>query len=275
MTEVNRGEAPERQTATNLIPGLCSITFRPLTSEEVIERVVRAGLAGIEWGGDIHVPHGDLARAQAVARRCADAGVSITSYGSYWNAGDSEANGLPFAAVAETAAALGAPVVRVWAGTRDARTASTADRREVAGNLLRAAAIAQGLGLRIACEFHDGTVTSTGESTRCLLVEEAAHPALGCYWQPPHAESLAVCLDSLITVSPWLTHVHVFHWWPSAAERRPLDEGWERWRAYIAAMPPATTPRAALLEYLPDDLPGTLAREAATLRQLLEVKCPR
>ena len=37
---------------------LCSVTFRALTPEEVLELAARAELDAIEWGGDVHVPCG-------------------------------------------------------------------------------------------------------------------------------------------------------------------------------------------------------------------------
>ena len=40
--------------------GLVSITFRELNPLEIIRLVSKAGLDGIEWGGDVHVPHGDI-----------------------------------------------------------------------------------------------------------------------------------------------------------------------------------------------------------------------
>ena len=46
--------------------GLVSVTFRKLTPEKIIELVSEAGLNAIEWGGDVHVPHGDLKRAAEV-----------------------------------------------------------------------------------------------------------------------------------------------------------------------------------------------------------------
>jgi 3-dehydroshikimate dehydratase len=49
-------------------PGLVSVTFRKLTPVEVAGLVKKGGLKSIEWGGDIHVPHGDLARRA----RCAN-----------------------------------------------------------------------------------------------------------------------------------------------------------------------------------------------------------
>lgn len=39
--------------------GLCSITFRDKTVDEVITLVKKADLDAIEWGSDIHVPGDD------------------------------------------------------------------------------------------------------------------------------------------------------------------------------------------------------------------------
>ena len=44
-----------------IYPGLVSVTFRKLSPEEIVQLVVSSGLKGIEWGGDIHLPHGILA----------------------------------------------------------------------------------------------------------------------------------------------------------------------------------------------------------------------
>ena len=49
--------------------GLCSVTLRARSIAEVVDAAVGAGLAAIEWGGDVHVPPGDL-QAAAEARRC-------------------------------------------------------------------------------------------------------------------------------------------------------------------------------------------------------------
>ena len=44
--------------------GLLSVTFRHLPFERIIELAAEAGLDGIEWGGDVHVPPGDLKQAE-------------------------------------------------------------------------------------------------------------------------------------------------------------------------------------------------------------------
>ncbi len=70
-----------------IAPGLCSITFRDLTPREVVALAVRSGIAGIEWGGDVHVPPGDVGAAESVAALCRDAGITVVSYGSYLGMG--------------------------------------------------------------------------------------------------------------------------------------------------------------------------------------------
>ncbi len=111
-------------------PGLVSVTFRKLTPREIVTAAVQAKLQGIEWGGDVHVPHGKIDVAREVAAMTRDAGLAISSYGSYYRLGDEAKDLLP--RVIETAIALGAPVVRVWAGrvgSKDATAAMRESRR--------------------------------------------------------------------------------------------------------------------------------------------------
>ena len=46
--------------------GLVSVTFRQLPADEVVAVAAKAGLAAIEWGGDVHVPLGNLVTAKLV-----------------------------------------------------------------------------------------------------------------------------------------------------------------------------------------------------------------
>ena len=66
-----------------IAPGLCSITFRSLTADDVIRVACRAGVEGIEWGADVHAPPGGGPTIAALAARSRDAGVEVVSYGSY------------------------------------------------------------------------------------------------------------------------------------------------------------------------------------------------
>jgi len=273
-----------------LVPGLVSITFRKLGFAEIIGLVRQAGLSAIEWGGDVHVPHGDLARARAVAVQTRDAGLGVAAYGSYYRAAHSEAlpaeSSLDFTRVLETAVTLGAPVIRVWAGAEGSARASADTRRRVADDLMRIAELAAQAGVRVATEFHGGTLTATNESARVLLFEGAAHPNLYSYWQPPTGMSDDDCLAGLALLGPKLSHLHVFNWVLGATgqpEAYPLEEGEgaTRWRRFFASAAsilaksqagtagPVASPTAAMLEFVPGESTESFLREAQTLTTLL------
>ena len=255
-----------------ILPGLVSITFRKLPPAEIVALATQAGLAGIEWGGDIHVPHGDLARAREVGQITREAGLAVAAYGSYYHAGESEDEGLEFAPVLATALALGAPLIRVWAGTRSAADADHVYRRRVAEDACRIAADAAVAGVRVAFEFHGGTLTDTAESAADLLAATADAGVLS-YWQPPGGWTHPERLASLQRLLPFLAHLHVFHWLDNH-ERRPLAEGAAPWLEFLGAA--AAAPRAAggarwaMLEYVRNDNPAQLADDATTLLRLTE-----
>lgn len=60
--------------------GLCSVTFRDRSVEEVVQLAKDAGLDAIEWGGKGHVPHEDFEAAKKAARITEEAGLVVSSY---------------------------------------------------------------------------------------------------------------------------------------------------------------------------------------------------
>ncbi len=97
-----------------LSPGLVSVTFRQLSVQDIVNLTARAGLDAIEWGGDVHVPHGDLNAARAARIATEHAGLRVAAYGSYYRAGHADTG--PFEDVLASAVELGAPCIRIWAG---------------------------------------------------------------------------------------------------------------------------------------------------------------
>ena len=245
-------------------PGLVSITFRALAPAEIVALVRQAGLRGIEWGGDIHVPHGNTGRAREVRELTVEAGLTVAAYGSYYRAGQSEAAGLPFAQVLDSAVELGAPTVRVWAGTTGSNTTNPDQRIRIADDLRRTATLAAAVRVSVSLEFHNGTLTDTADSARRLL-EEVNHPNLFTYWQPPLERDTAGCLADLRSLLPRLTHVHVYHWRPASTERLPLADGAARWREFLDVTAGAPGDRYAMLEFVAGDAPENFLRDAATL----------
>lgn len=247
-------------------PGLVSITFRQLSPTQIIDLVGQAQLAGIEWGGDVHVPHGDLSTAKAVGQQTRDAGLAVAAYGSYYRVGHTETG--PFEAVLAAAVALEAPTIRVWAGRQGTAAADEAYWQAIIDDSRYIAELAAAEGITIAYEFHANTLTDTNESTRTLL-ERVAHPNVRSYWQPPRYSALADNLAGIAIVEPWLDNVHLFQWHQESGERQPLAAGTAAWQQYLQKIREIDGERFALMEFVVDDEPARFLEDAATLRQWL------
>lgn len=244
--------------------GMVSVTYRQLACEEIIALTAAAGLDGIEWGGDVHVPHGDVQMARLVRQQTQDAGLAVLSYGSYYRVGEYDDPGAEFAGVLQTAKALGAPSIRIWAGTKNAEDvdADTYARmvREVQAHALAAAAE----GLAINFEYHGNTLTNTAPAA-IRLMEDIGRDNVRLYWQPNHRER-AQDAQALRQVLPYLTNVHVF-WWGDA--RMYLAQGEDAWLEYMSIIRADGKPHDFMLEFVVDDAPENLAVEAQTLKRCM------
>jgi 3-dehydroshikimate dehydratase len=253
-----------------IIPGLVSITFRQLSPSEIIELVAEVNLQVIEWGGDVHVPHGDTKQAEAVARWTVDAGLSVSAYGSYYRLATPDQP--TFESVAETAVTLGAPTIRVWAGKRGSADADENYRKQVYDEAHYIAEIAKHHKLTVSFEFHDGTLTDTTQSALDLM-NVVNHDSLKLYWQPPHRISDEDREKSLRSVLPYLTHVHVFQWHrnhPEMRVRYPLQEGQSAWSTYLDHLKRSERDHSAMLEFVRDDDPDQFREDAKTLLSCIE-----
>lgn len=248
-----------------MLTGLVSVTFRQLKPEEIIGLVSQAGLDGIEWGGDIHVPHSDVKTAREVSKMTLDSGLKVASYGSYYRVGCGRGPG-DFEGVLETACELGAPVVRVWAGDKDSGDADENWWNRVADESRSIAEMAEQYRIGIAYEFHGGTLTNTPESA-CSLLKAVNHKNIFTYWQPPINQNAEQRIEGLRLVRPWLKHVHVFNW--VTLERRPLSEAEEIWTTYLKEASDCECDRYALLEFVKDDSPGQFMQDAKVLKKLV------
>ncbi len=244
--------------------GLVSITFRQLLPARIVELVAQAQLQAIEWGGDVHVPHGNLQIARDVQTLTHNAGLAVAAYGSYYRAGHSENEGDPFQAALDTAIALGAPVIRVWAGKKDSGEADSDYRRLVTQDLQRICELATPAGVTVATEFHRGTLTDTSASARQLLLE-VEHPGIRTLWQPRVHARIPEAMADLERLLPWLAHLHVFHW--RGTQRRALAEGDEAWSLYLAMAGDVALIRPTLIEFVQNDSPEQFLQDAQTLRR--------
>ena len=253
-------------------PGLVSVTFRNLSPAEVAQWAYRASLAAIEWGGDVHVPHGDVASARAARKLTTERGLVVASYGSYYRLGESEKKGLSFDAVLDTALELETEVIRVWAGSRGSKNITPADWAAAVEDAQRICRTAATAGVSIALEYHGRTLTDTLESTLRFL-RNTGEKNLTTYWQPRTGVSMKRNLAELQQVLPSLSNIHVFQWTldeQKKTARHPLADGWEEWSQYLRVVRHDDVERYAMLEFVKDDRPEQLFEDADCLSGILE-----
>ncbi len=253
------------------MPGLVSVSFRQLTPEDILARMTACGLDSVEWGGDVHVPAGDIATATRVRAHSEAAGVRIHAYGSYYRVGASDP--ADFATVAASAAALDAPIIRVWAYTKNRPAVDDATYAAIVADARR---ICAAVPDRLIClECHNGTLTE--DYTHALaFIRAVAAPNLRTYYQPNQFRDFAYNLAAARALAPYCHGVHTFSW--EGNDKFPLDTPPHdaRWRAYIAAIREATRKPLCLasdapapeflLEFMHDGNPDSLPAAAATLR---------
>lgn len=251
------------------ISGLVSISFRSLEPEKVISMVEEAKLEAIEWGGDVHSPHGNIKQAESLRQKCQDAGIDLPTYGSYYRAAVRNEKNPEFSAVLDSAAALGVKTIRVWAGNRGSADADDAYRQAVADDLMKISSQAAKLNISIGLEHHGGTLTDVRGST-LALAEALPDENINFYWQPPVGSGLLENLEMIELLTPRMSHIHVFHWRhiDGKTERLPLSDGVADWARYFEAIQD-NEERGAMLEFARNDSVEQFYQDAAVLRTLL------
>lgn len=281
-----------------IIPGLVSISFRHLKPSEIISLCVHNKLEAIEWGGDVHCPHGDVATAARVGENTRAYGIKIAAYGSYYNFKEvaeeatgkkttdngadpepqhglmSEANpgskrrSDVFDDVLSSAVALKAPLIRVWAGWKPSAEYDRTERGAIIRKAKEIADRASEYGIGIGFEYHAGTLTDTRESA-LQLIREIDHPNVSLYWQPRNHGNFEENRRELQTVLPFLGNIHCFFWGPGGIkERLPLAEGKSVWREFLATVKTDGRDHCVLLEFIKDDDPDQLAADSKELIHL-------
>ncbi len=242
--------------------GLVSISFRQNSPREILEAMKKAGLSYIEWGSDIHAPCTDKERLFELRSMMDEYGISCSSYGTYFRFLETPVEELEN--YIEAAKILGTDILRLWCGRKSGAVLSPA-RREMLFEECRAAEkIAARHGVKLCMECHKNTFTERLEDA-LLLMEKMNSPHFLMYWQPFVALSPEENLKIAKALSPYTTHLHVFHW--VEGERLSLADGIEVWREYLKEF---STPRTLLLEFMPDNNIESLPHEAEALRKIVE-----
>ena len=166
-----------------IIPGLVSATFKTESPDFVLAALKKADLHAVEWSENWHIPAGDTALARDLRERTLAQGAEIAAYGSYYRLGQNSDPAKDFLPTLQSAAALGAPLIRIWGGGTASAELDADTRRELAVEARIVSDMAASEGIKVALEWHKNTVTDTNESGLSFL-DEAAADNLYCLWQP-------------------------------------------------------------------------------------------
>jgi len=247
-------------TLADLTPGICSVTLRSKGIDEVVRISSSAGLAGIEWGTDVHVSDVDSAAHARNASKAA--GLRVLSLGSYYRCGEFG----DFGRVLDLATQLGASRIRVWAGELGSAGAGQEHWDAVVKDTRRIADLAAERGVAIAFEYHGNTLTDSPTTTLDLL-NRVNHANVGTYWQPAVGLSDQQALESLHQVLPHVVGVHCFSWGPEA-ERFPLRKRKQLWQTVTDVLRGNGKDMDMMLEFVEDDLPDNVLNDAAFLHTI-------
>ncbi len=241
--------------------GLCSVTFRSLSVEEIISLCKQNGLTAVEWGGDIHVPVGQFALAEAVGKLTRKNGLQTPSYGSYFRCNGVE----EFEKVSQTATALGANVIRIWAGNKDAEETSVEEYQALVNVIKGCASIAKEAKQTLVFEYHYGTYCNGAQSTLRLL-RDVNCANVKCYFQPAYwkgQDSFTSDMDAIRTLKDDIVGVHVYHW--SGFDRLPLAHGIDSWKGYASLLGDVNY----FLEFMPNDDVTEFSQNAQALLDII------
>lgn len=254
-----------------ITPGIVSATFRDKTADDIIRLCKEAGLEAVEWSENAHVMPDDPEGAAALYEKTKAAGLSVAAYGSYFRLGQNDDPETAFRASIRSAAALHAPLIRIWAGTKPSAEVSGGERKKMAAETRTVCEIAAEYDIKVAMEWHKNTLTDTNESAMAFL-EEVNHENLYCLWQPTVALTMEQREEGLALLKNHpmgerLLNLHMYYWLDGV--RRPFREGMGEWARYLAQVEPGTQ-RFGLLEFVMGNTEEQFLADAAELHRLLK-----
>lgn len=247
--------------------GLVSVSFRWLTPDEIIKATAAAGLQGIEWGSDVHVPPDHPVLAKAVRDKTVDAGLTVSAYGTYFGLGKNSTD--EFQKYLETAEILGTNILRIWPPDKFRDKLSAEEYLHIVSNAETIAEMAKKCNKTVCLECHHETFTDNYKD-EVNLIKDVGYDNFKTYWQPNFYKDLTYNISSAKALQPYVENVHVFNW--KGNQRFPLSDGVDEWKQYINILQCDSADRWYLLEFMHDDKPTSLNPSASVLNRLIKYK---
>jgi len=239
--------------------GLCSISFRKNSPEEILSAMKEAGLSVIEWGSDVHCPP---ERAGEISILQNQYGIKCCSYGTYFRIGVTPIEELNKYIVA--AKTLGTDVLRLWCGDKNSEDHTESEKRELFTVCKTAMEIAEAKGVTLCMECHNNTYTNSKESA-LELMQAVNSPHFRMYWQPNQLRSEEENILYAKLLSQYTVNIHVFNW--NKKEKYPLRSAKDIWKNYLSCFDKGEN---LLLEFMPDNRIESLKTEAEALKEIVK-----
>lgn len=247
--------------------GLTSVTFRELGADDIIQYCKKCGLSSIEWGGDIHVLPGDIKTAESLKAETNNAGVCVSSYGSYFRLGKND----DISKYIETAKALGANIIRIWSGSKASNLITETEYSVLLEETKSVCRATREENIQIAFEYHNDTFTDS-KASALRLIGDASCENLGMYFQYDPWISYKENEDTLKAFLPYLKMVHVFYL-DSNWQRYSIKDGEKIWRSFIKILHENNADVYLLFEFLKNPNLHGLKEETEIMKKLLYEVC--
>ena len=183
--------------------GLCSVTFRKLPAEKIVDIAVRNGISYIEWGADVHVKN--LNDAKAVKELCDKNSIKISSYGSYFNSAIYSED--EWTRVCEIAKTMDAESIRIWLGKKNSEDTDEEYYSLLLSNTKKMCDIAKSFGLLVCPECHDNTFNNNTDAI-LKFINDLQRENFRTYFQSRYYR-MAYDIDRIERTHPYIKDVHI------------------------------------------------------------------
>lgn len=184
--------------------GFTSTTFRQIKSiQKIVEIAKEANVGYIEWGGDIHVK--TVEDAQKAKKLCDEAGIKISSYGSYYVVGSGDK--AQWERICEIAGAMSADSVRVWLGKKNSEKTDANEYNRLLNDAREICDVAASYSLKVCPECHDNTYNNNTDAV-LRFQKELQRDNFKTYFQSRYFKK-AYDIDRIERTFPIIENVHI------------------------------------------------------------------
>lgn len=187
--------------------GVCTISSKERSVSTIAEICGNLDIDGIELWGREHVGDGSPEACRTIAGVTAKHGLAIPVYGSYLRLGSSDFTKSMHSELV-TAEALGADLIRVWAGEQEHQDCEEGHLEQVIADLRRLDDAAIDRGISVTVERHSGTVTNTTAGAE-ELISRTDSTNVGLNWQPYFEHDTEAIADDIERLAGLANNVHV------------------------------------------------------------------